>query len=178
MRKSCRCDREGEMRAPQKQLIRIHYPTDGGRIALRTEDDWDSNIQANFIRQNECVAEFQIETKRPYFYFKPVLLSDGAIMWSRGENFFAVTTSSAPLEIHPYFREDSHCSVCELMPPLASPSGRQHRFRVFLPPGYHENSLRKYPVLYMHDGHNLFFKEEAFSGTLGGLTKCSTCSMR
>jgi predicted alpha/beta superfamily hydrolase len=50
------------------------------------------------------------------------------------------------------------------MPPLASPSGAQHRFRVFLPPSYYENTLKKYPVLYMHDGHNLFFKEEAFVG--------------
>jgi predicted alpha/beta superfamily hydrolase len=152
------------MRALQKQLIRIHYPTDGARIALRTEEDWDSNIEAHSIRQNGCVSEFQIETERPYFYFKPVLLSEGAIMWLRGENFLAVPTSSTPLEIHPYFREDTHCSVCELMPPLANPSGRQHRFRVFLPPGYHENTLRKYPVLYMHDGHNFFFKEEAFVG--------------
>ena len=39
-----------------------------------------------------------------------------------------------------------------------------NRFRVFLPPSYHENTLKKYPVLYMHDGHNLFFPEEAFVG--------------
>jgi predicted alpha/beta superfamily hydrolase len=50
------------------------------------------------------------------------------------------------------------------MPPLVSGSGREHRFRVFLPPGYHENTLKKYPVLYMHDGQNLFFREEAFVG--------------
>jgi predicted alpha/beta superfamily hydrolase len=146
------------------QLIRVIYPTDGGRIALRTEENWDLDMEAKSIRQNECVSEFQVETSRPYFYFKPVLLRDGATMWSRGENFLAVATSGAPLEIHPYFREDTHCSVCELMPPLASPSGAQHRFRVFLPPGYYENTLKKYPVLYMHDGHNLFFKEEAFVG--------------
>jgi predicted alpha/beta superfamily hydrolase len=148
----------------QKQFIRVIYPTDGGRIALRTEQNWDSNIEAHSLQQNGCVSEFQTETERPYFYFKPVLLRDGATMWSRGENFLAVATSGAPLEIHPYFEEDTHCSVCELMPPLASPSGAQHRFRVFLPPGYYENTLKKYPVLYMHDGHNLFFKEEAFVG--------------
>jgi hypothetical protein len=153
------------MMAVQSQLIHVHYPTDGRRIALRTDEDWDSNVEARSIRQNECISEFQIETDRPYFYFKPVLLRDGDTAWSRGENFLAVSTSGAPLEIHPYFREDTHCSVCELMPPLASPSGAQHRFRVVLPPGYYENTLKKYPVLYMHDGHNLFFKEEAFVGS-------------
>ena len=34
----------------------------------------------------------------------------------------------------------------------------------FLPPGYRENHLERYPVLYMHDGKNLFLPEEAFLG--------------
>ena len=146
------------------QVIRIHYPTNGGRIVLRTEEDWDSNIQAHSVRQKGSISEFQIATERPYFYFKPVLLYEGVTTWSRGENFLAIPASATRLEIYPYFREDTRCSVCELMPPLRSPSGAQHRFRVFLPPGYSENTLKKYPVLYMHDGHNLFLKEEAFVG--------------
>jgi predicted alpha/beta superfamily hydrolase len=145
-----------------KQLIRVIYPRDGGRIVLRTDEDWEINVEA--VVREGSTTEFQIETARPYFYFKPVLLRAGATMWSRGENFLAIATSGAPLKVHPYFKEDTHCSVCELMPPLASRSGVQHRFRVFLPPGYHENTLKKYPVLYMHDGQNLFFKEEAFVG--------------
>jgi predicted alpha/beta superfamily hydrolase len=54
-----------------------------------------------------------------------------------------------------------------VMPPLASPSGLQHWFRAFLPPGYYENTLKKYPVLYMNDGHILFFKEDASREFLG-----------
>jgi len=145
-----------------KQTIRVVYPADDGRIVLRTEENWDTNVDP--VDQNDGVSKFTIETKRPYFYFKPVLLRDNTAQWSRGENFLAVATSGAPLEVHPYFREDTHCSVCELMPPVASASGREHRFRVFVPPGYHENTLKKYPVLYMHDGQNLFLKEEAFLG--------------
>jgi len=116
-----------------KQSIRVVYPQDSGRIALRTDHDWDVNLEA--FRRNGCTTEFRIETERPYFYFKPVLLSNATTMWSRGENCLAVATSGAPLKVHPFFREDTRCSVCELMPPLASPSGVQHRFRVFLPPG-------------------------------------------
>src|SRR5947209_6040132 len=111
-----------DQRKMQKQVIRVVYPTDSARIMLRTEENWDSNIEAHSIQQDGCISEFQIETERPYFYFKPVLLRDGTTMWSRGENFLAVATSGAPSEIHPYFREDTHCSVCELMPPLASRS--------------------------------------------------------
>src|SRR5262249_37055433 len=39
-----------------------------------------------------------------------------------------------------------------------------HLFRVYLPPGYGENTLRRYPVAYMQDGRNLFFPEESFLG--------------
>jgi predicted alpha/beta superfamily hydrolase len=145
-----------------KQLIRVIYPQERGRIALRTDDDWEVNVEA--VGRNGRTTKFQIDTAKPYFYFKPVLVSDGTTEWSQGENCLAVATSGAPLEVHPYFKEDTHCSVCELMPPLAGPSGVEHRFRVFLPPGYYENTLKHYPVLYMHDGHNLFFKEEAFVG--------------
>jgi predicted alpha/beta superfamily hydrolase len=151
-----------EQRVIYKQTIRVIYPAEDERIVLRTEQDWDRNIEP--VGRTGSVSEFSIETKRPYFYFKPVLLRGDASHWSRGENFLAVATSGAPFDVYPYFREDTHCSVCELMPPLPSVSGAAHCFRVFLPPGYYENTLKKYPVLYMHDGRNLFFKEEAFLG--------------
>ena len=145
-----------------KQTIRVIYPAGNERIVLRTEQNWDVDLAPTAV--NGCVTEFAIETVRPFFYFKPVIVGNGTIQWSRGENFLAVATSGAPLEVYPYFREDSRCSVCELMPALISPAGVEHRFRVFLPPGYHENTLKMYPVLYMHDGNNLFLKEEAFLG--------------
>jgi enterochelin esterase-like enzyme len=147
-----------------QQLIRGAYPAGNGRIVLRTEQDWEKDVEARSITQEGCVAEFSIETERPYFYFKPILLRDETAQWSRWENFLAIATAGATLDVHPYFAEDTHCSVCDLMPPLTSAAGVERRFRVFLPPGYRENTLKKYPVLYMHDGQNLFFKEEAFLG--------------
>ena len=43
-----------------------------------------------------------------------------------------------------------------VLPPLAMPGlDRERRLRVYLPPGY-ETSRKHYPVLYMHDGQNLF----------------------
>src|SRR5438093_10655138 len=50
------------------------------------------------------------------------------------------------------------------MTAAADRDGLEHSYRVFLPGGYTENTLERYPVLYMHDGQNLFFKEEAFLG--------------
>jgi hypothetical protein len=48
---------------------------------------------------------------------------------------------------------------------LARLGPRRGARAVYLPPGYHENTLRTYPVLYMQDGANLFFAEEACGGS-------------
>ena len=35
---------------------------------------------------------------------------------------------------------------------------------IYLPPSYHLNPHKSYPVIYMHDGNNLFYPEIAFAG--------------
>ncbi len=40
-----------------KQLIRVVYPTAGGRTVLRTEENWDSNLEAGSVSQDGCIAE-------------------------------------------------------------------------------------------------------------------------
>lgn len=40
---------------------------------------------------------------------------------------------------------------------------------IYLPPGYDQHPQTRYPVLYMHDGNNLFFPELAFGGMPWGL---------
>ena len=54
-----------------------------------------------------------------------------------------------------------------LAPPLAMPGlGRSRTLRIYLPPGY-ETSGKRYPVLYMHDGQNLFDDATSFVGEWG-----------
>jgi predicted alpha/beta superfamily hydrolase len=53
---------------------------------------------------------------------------------------------------------------------LASPFLEEARdVIVYLPPDYDSNSERRYPVLYLHDGQNLFDAATAFAGTDWGL---------
>lgn len=40
---------------------------------------------------------------------------------------------------------------------------------VYLPPGYHDNEARRFPVLYAHDGNNMFDPSTAFLGREWGL---------
>lgn len=46
---------------------------------------------------------------------------------------------------------------------------RPRKAYVYLPVGYGEESGRRYPVIYMYDGHNLFSDEEATYGKSWGL---------
>ena len=46
---------------------------------------------------------------------------------------------------------------------------RTRRAYVYLPNGYDEQPERRYPVMYMFDGHNLFFDEDATYGKSWGI---------
>lgn len=54
-----------------------------------------------------------------------------------------------------------------VLPALAMPGlDRQRTLRVYLPPGY-ANTSRRFPVLYMHDGQNLFDDATSYAGEWG-----------
>ena len=54
--------------------------------------------------------------------------------------------------------------VSLLPEPLAMPGlDRKRQVRLYLPPGY-ATSTKRYPVLYMHDGQNLFDEATAYAG--------------
>ncbi|HEP1794154.1 TPA: alpha/beta hydrolase [Streptococcus suis] len=43
-------------------------------------------------------------------------------------------------------------------------TARKRRVRVLLPKGYEEDTDKTYPVVYFHDGQNVLYSKEAFSG--------------
>ena len=43
---------------------------------------------------------------------------------------------------------------------------RKRMIRVYLPKDYYKETNKRYPVLYMHDGHNLFYKETSTYGDI------------
>lgn len=55
--------------------------------------------------------------------------------------------------------------MLRVLPQVYSPQLDNHRdVLVCLPPSYHHDQARRYPVLYMHDGQNLFDAHTSFSG--------------
>jgi predicted alpha/beta superfamily hydrolase len=130
-------------------------------MVLRTESDWERNLEP--VDAGASRFDFEVSPESPFFYFKPVILEEEKHpRWAVGENYLGLSSQESPREIYPYFEPDQKCSACDLRE-LASPFGR-FDYRVFYPPGYQENLLKRYPVLYMQDGQNLFFPDEAFQG--------------
>ena len=139
----------------------VRYPLASGRIVLRTDGDWDADLEPAKIRGTDAF-EFEWRAARPFGYFKPMRVESGARDWAVGRNSLAIASRHAIA--YPYFSAHAHCAECEIRE-VRDASGRVvQRYRAFYPPGYFENTLQRYPILYMQDGQNLFFPDEAFGG--------------
>ncbi len=67
--------------------LRISYPTGKGRMILRTEQDWDKDIEAISVSEDRNTYTFALEVDQPFLYFKPILVSDdGVYHWATGAN--------------------------------------------------------------------------------------------
>jgi len=145
--------------------LRVVYPRpSGSKMVLRTEQDWNKDVQPSSTSADGTVTTFSLDTTRPYLYFKPCLITgDGQFQWSVGSNYLALNTPpKAGRDLYPHFFGSMNGEITEKLVAPEADGGRL--YRVYLPPGYRENTLKKYPVLYMHDGANLFFPDEAFAG--------------
>jgi predicted alpha/beta superfamily hydrolase len=141
--------------------IRVHYPLTSGKMVLRTDRDWEANVEPS--EATAARFDFRVPADSPFVYFKPVILEGaGTARWAVGDNYLAISASNVTRETYPYFEPDNRCSACDLRE--SSSAREKYDYRVFYPPGYHENVLKRYPVLYMQDGQNLFFPNEAFQG--------------
>ena len=145
--------------------LRIAYPAGKGRMVLRTEQDWDKDIEAINVSEDGNTSTFQVEVDQPFIYFKPVLIGDdGVHHWSTGANKLLLLEEKDQRKVYPYFFTSEKGSYAALIEFPSQILGRTHSLRVYLPPGYDENTLASYPVAFMQDGQNLFFPEEAFMG--------------
>ena len=148
-----------------KRQIRVRYPAGRGRIVLRTELDWERDTEPVAVSDDGETSTFALEARKPFLYFKCVLKTgDSGGLWSVGANLLLTMTTDAVADVFPHFDSPATGSFSPVIERDSKVLGRQHLLRVYLPPGYHENTLRRYPVLYMQDGKNLFFPEEAFLG--------------
>lgn len=151
-------------KARTERVVRVYYPVTDGRIVLRCDSNWDADIEANGASNDAQCTEFRLKLDAPFRYYKPILVQGNALRWAQGKNYLLLAHGARKQSIYPYFLEDRGCMVCDVEQ-LATPDASVHyAYRVFTPPGYGENTLKRYPVLYLQDGQNVFFPSESFSG--------------
>ena len=145
-----------------KRTLRVSYPAGRGDLVLRTESNWERDLQPTAMSDDGTTATFEIESQRLFLHFKPCLISNGKLHWAKGSNNLLTMAEQTNRVVYPYFFDEARGRFSPLVEMQSSVLGRNHRLRIYLPPGYEENTLAYYPVAYMQDGQNLFFPEEAF----------------
>jgi enterochelin esterase-like enzyme len=150
---------------PLRRALEVHYPPGAGRIVVRTELDRERDLEPVAVSDDGSTTLFALEAQQPFLYVKAGLRADdGEYRWAVGPESLALLTGEGPMHIYPYFEGSESGAFSALLEKDSTHLGRKLFVRVYLPPGYEQNPLRRYPVLYMQDGGNLFFPEEAFLG--------------
>jgi predicted alpha/beta superfamily hydrolase len=141
------------------RTIRVTYPASQGQIALRTEADWNHTLLPFRVEQH--TSWFTVPATAPTLAMKPVLLRGSEVQWAKGGNVVVSAYEPDP-DLRPYFFADERGRITDIE--HVAFEGGTLAVRIYLPAGYDENTRHRYPVLYMQDGQNLFFPNEAFSG--------------
>lgn len=141
-------------------VLRVHYPAGQHSIALRGSTgplDWNKGIA--MAAGADDVWTWSSAALDAPLEWKP-LLDDAT--WSRGPNY--KVTPGATADVYPHFTATGG-KVVKLIDPFHSTKLPDDRaIRAYLPPSYDENSRATFPVVYMHDGQNLFDPLLAFGG--------------
>lgn len=147
-----------------RRTLRVRYPADQGRMVLRTELDWDRDLEPTGVSDDGTTWTFSLEADQPFLYFKPCLVRNGRQNWAVGANSLLLLSEEDRRISYPFFFGSERGRHSPLLTLDSKILGREHKLRVYVPPGYDENTLTAYPIAFMQDGQNLFFPEEAFMG--------------
>lgn len=135
----------------------VHHPF-AAEMALRGDTpplSWDADLAP--IEVLGDAARFVLPDKPGTIQIKAMRKG----LWALGNNH--VVQLHEQRHVYPYFDAKGASGRRENYE-LAGPSGTKRTLRTFLPPGYDENTLAKYPLLLMMDGQNLFEDETASFG--------------
>eukprot|EP01113_Clastostelium_recurvatum_P045775 TRINITY_DN7919_c0_g1_i3.p1 TRINITY_DN7919_c0_g1~~TRINITY_DN7919_c0_g1_i3.p1 ORF type:complete len:382 (-),score=68.89 TRINITY_DN7919_c0_g1_i3:63-1145(-) len=153
---------------PPTITVRVHHPlADGSRITLRGNGAglaWEKGLETTFIAHTDLSGkgfwEVRLQAKDQLpVEFKPLINDE---IWSVGANYL-LNTSTTLLDIYPYFHH-AHGTLDKTYEFHSQILGNSRKIITYLPPSYHQNTHKSYPVLFMNDGHNLFEAEGSYAG--------------
>ncbi|HEX9102184.1 MAG TPA: alpha/beta hydrolase-fold protein [Polyangia bacterium] len=153
-------DDGGGVPVPTTTTLRVHYPAGSHTLALRGDGaglTWDKGIA--LTAGADDTFTFTVANLQAPLQCKP-LLDDAT--WSRGPNY--TVAPGASVDVYPHFTTVAG-TVEKLIATFHSTAlGNDRAIWAYLPPSYAENTRARFPVLYMHDGQNLFDPALAFGG--------------
>eukprot|EP01112_Ceratiomyxa_fruticulosa_P009522 TRINITY_DN2486_c0_g1_i1.p1 TRINITY_DN2486_c0_g1~~TRINITY_DN2486_c0_g1_i1.p1 ORF type:complete len:359 (+),score=69.83 TRINITY_DN2486_c0_g1_i1:207-1283(+) len=150
--------------------IRVHYPTQfGDTIYIRGNTgslSWDKGVAAEWTTSQSdkesgfwsLSLSFQSDQTQRVVEFKPVLNDK---VWAKGSNY--LVNIDGEVDVYPFFYNTSG-SIYRMPEFYSHILNVSRRINIYLPPSYYENTSKRYPVIFMNDGHNLFEAHESLSG--------------
>ncbi len=146
--------------APAPTVIRVHYPAGGHALAVRGSTgplDWNHGLPMTAGADDTWT--WQSDAVAAPLEWKP-LLDDAT--WSRGPNYKVMP--GATVDAWPHFTSTAGKVVVLIQTFHSQKLPDDRTIRAYLPASYDENTRATYPVVYMHDGQNLFDPALAFGG--------------
>jgi predicted alpha/beta superfamily hydrolase len=146
--------------AARVTTLRVRYAARPDPMALRGSVrplTWERGVQ--FRRVAEDTWEWTSADLAAPLEWKPLL---GDRTWSRGPNYFAAPGTT--VEVFPRFETAAGRFTRAFEAVRSTALGNARGVWVYLPPSYAENPAARFPVVYMHDGQNLFDPRAAFGG--------------
>jgi len=146
--------------AARLTTLRIRYTPTADPVALRGSVaplNWERGV--TFRRVADDAWEWTSADLSAPLEWKPLL---GDRTWSRGPNYRA--TPGATVEVFPHFNAAAGAFARTYPSVRSTVLGNTRGVWIYLPPTYDENAAARFPVVYMHDGQNLFDPRAAFGG--------------
>jgi len=137
----------------------VHYPTGfGHRITVHCGGagrDWNTPIETTWTDGDVWQVTLTLTAG---IQCKP-LFDDTT--WAVGPNWTLAVGQT--LDMWPFFFH-SGGRIAQTQNWHSNILNNDRRIWTYYPPSYDENPHERYPVVYMHDGQNLFYDEESFGG--------------
>lgn len=154
----------GSVDAGPVTVFRVHYPAGTHTVALRGSAGtltWASGLAMQKLDTSTWELRVPLSVSVEW---KP-LLDDSD--WSEGPNYRA--SPGATVEVEPRFTQLSGQWSRMWVSFHSTVLNNTRGVYVYLPPTYLENTVAHFPVVYMHDGQNLFDPSAAFGGVTWGV---------
>ncbi len=146
--------------SPSQTVLRVHYPAQGRMLFARGAGgglSWSEGVP--MAPGADDVWTLALDGLTASVEWKPLLDDE---TWARGPNFHA--EPGGTVDVFPHFVA-APGTVTKLYEAFSSHLlGNARDVWVYLPPVYLQNSRARLPVLYLHDGQNLFSAQDASYG--------------